>query len=480
MPRIPFLLVLLSGSAAAQEHLSTLWPPKGRQEERFGSALACDGQRLVVASGRQEAPGVLFVYRREGSNWIEENRLRNRPDSQFDRVDGFGTTAEIDGDRILGSASFTAGEVYVFDRQPDGSWARTTIPAPAPATEFGFGRTLQLEGDTLVAATVPRPAGLPDDAVYVFELVGGVWTRTKELRNLHVREASLAGDALVLSTQSPNTGLQFYERAGADWVLEQSLQTSAIPSLARDGNVLAAQVGRLTTFYERVGQDWVVRGTSPAAGSGIALDAERFYVRKIGTVFEPPWIEVWQRDAAWNWTLVGRLEADILGDTERTSFGSDFALFHSDLIVGDPTFYGTTVRSGAVVTYSYAGRATLTATMHASILTGSALTLELDAGPEHAGRPFVLAGSLEGSAPGFFLGSHHVPLVREPLYYPVSRQVGILDGSGRATLGLNVPPLTPAFSHRTLHHAFVVLDPVLGLVHTSNVALTALNYRLIP
>jgi hypothetical protein len=42
-----------------------------------------------------------------------------------------------------------------------------------------------------------------------------------------------------------------------------------------------------------------------------------------------------------------------------------------------------------------------------------------------------------------------------------------------------VPPLTPLFAHRTLHHAFVVLYPPDGIAHVSSVALGALNFRRI-
>jgi len=222
-----------------------------------------------------------------------------------------------------------------------------------------------------------------------------------------------------------------------------------------------------------------VRETLAVTSSSVGLDGSRFYVRRTGSALRPLTVEVYERDDDWFWTLASTIFPDALETPEQSSFGDDLAFYHSDVIVPDRSFHGTTVRSGAVVTYSYGQRATLTGSpLHVSILTGGSQELTLDAGVEHAGRPFVLAGSLAGTSPGFFFGSHHIPLVRDPLYYPLSRRIGILDGSGRATLTVTVPPLTPDFSHRTLHHAFVVLDH--GLVHTSNVALAALNYRVIP
>jgi hypothetical protein len=472
------LFLALSGAAAAQEHLNTLWPPRGRQEDQFGAAVDCDGQRLVVGALRVNSPGVLFVYRREGANWIEEARLTNRTEPEFDQFDGFGWTAEIDGDHIAASARFYEGEVCVFDRQLDGSWLRTTIPAPDPVNEFAFGNEIQLDGDTLVATTYPRPAGLPDDALYVFQYIGGVWTETARLGGLHARYVSLDGDSLVVATQYPTGGLRFYERAGTDWVLTRTVPTPSAPLLARDGDVLVA-MNAGATFYEHVGTDWVVSGTLAVTSGSIGLDGSRFYVQRQGSALRPLTVEVYERDDDGFWPLVNTIFPDALERPAYSSFGDDITFYHSDVIVADRSFHGTTVRSGAVVTYSHGERATLAASpLHVSILTGGSQELTLDAGVENAGRPYVLAGSLAGTSPGFSFGSHFIPLVREPLYYPLSRRFGVLDGSGRATLTVSVPPITPGFSHRTLHHAFVVLDH--GIVHTSNVALAALNYRIIP
>lgn len=96
---------------------------------------------------------------------------------------------------------------------------------------------------------------------------------------------------------------------------------------------------------------------------------------------------------------------------------------------------------------------------------GGTATLSLD-NPSHAARPYVVIGTLSGTAPGFKLGNVHVPIVPDGftelallvLNSPNFQGfAGTLDANGCARATFHLPPL-PVLTGRTLHFAFVQHD----------------------
>ncbi|MEM7310647.1 MAG: hypothetical protein AAF682_28490 [Planctomycetota bacterium] len=101
-----------------------------------------------------------------------------------------------------------------------------------------------------------------------------------------------------------------------------------------------------------------------------------------------------------------------------------------------------------------------------SLSTGGQQNLSLQAGPEHAGRSYGIAGSASGTSPPTPLGSILLPLVLDPyLLYtlshpataPLSGFQGVLDAEGAGSASLTFPPgFDSSLVGLTLHHAFVV------------------------
>lgn len=113
----------------------------------------------------------------------------------------------------------------------------------------------------------------------------------------------------------------------------------------------------------------------------------------------------------------------------------------------------------------------------ASVSLGGQQALLLDAGADHAGRAFLILGSASGTTPGTSIAG--LPLALNPddyfgftLIAPnepyFANSNGTLDGEGRAIATLDVPLGTdPALAGVTLHHAFVLYDPVCDFVSNS-------------
>jgi subtilisin family serine protease len=122
-----------------------------------------------------------------------------------------------------------------------------------------------------------------------------------------------------------------------------------------------------------------------------------------------------------------------------------------------------------------------------SLAAGANLTLDIDAGPGHAGELYVLAGSGTGSFPGLDVGGFSLPLnfsdyllltLQDPNAAPFANFQGTLDGAGQAQAQLNVAPGTaPGLAGRVLYHAFLTFDLAnLGVTSASN----AVSLELLP
>jgi choice-of-anchor B domain-containing protein len=135
-------VLLLAGAVAADA-----------QNGRFGGAIALTDAEIIVGEPANTfRPGVVYVYSRSGSEWIETLQLQ-APDAE--RGDGFGTAVAVAGTALFVTAD--AG-VHVFTRAGEAWRHASLIEAPSQASQFGA--TLAAAGDWLfVGAPGPAAAG---------------------------------------------------------------------------------------------------------------------------------------------------------------------------------------------------------------------------------------------------------------------------------------------------------------------------------
>ncbi len=116
----------------------------------------------------------------------------------------------------------------------------------------------------------------------------------------------------------------------------------------------------------------------------------------------------------------------------------------------------------------------LTADIHSvSVLLGGTQNLSLDAGPDNAGNPYLMLGSIGDFVPGLEVNGATLPLSLDnwfvivlvnPNAAPFSGFTGNLDGDGKASASLTFPAnINPALAGTRFLHAFIVDDGV-GLV----------------
>jgi hypothetical protein len=222
-------------------------PQASSSAVRFGTAVAVDGDTLVVGALSDEAA---FVYVKTECGWTFQAELE--ADNKTIGAN-FGIAVAIQGDTILVGAPFAevplssgdsikAGAAYVFERSGT-TWAqKAKLIATNPDAYDSFGTSVALDADTIAigapsedsaSRTINDDAGdnslEGDGAAYVFSRVPGGWIAAAYLK----REGDGNGDAFggfgtsisVSGTRivvsSPGTDASGFVDAGAAYIFNQ-------------------------------------------------------------------------------------------------------------------------------------------------------------------------------------------------------------------------------------------------------------------
>ena len=186
--------------------------PQGSGHISFGYdvALSDDEKTLFVGApsdGSQDA-GTVHIFRHtDGAGWAAAGML-TPPDGV--ELDFFGGTVEVSGDHLAVAAyrtndkAFDSGSIYMFARQPDGTWMqKQKINLRDGAESDLFGNRMHLEGDLLVASSVTRDIdGFSDQGlVQTFQRdpVSGQWLDLGRLTAHDGSPYDYYGSALAIS-----------------------------------------------------------------------------------------------------------------------------------------------------------------------------------------------------------------------------------------------------------------------------------------
>ncbi len=150
----------------------------------FGSAIdASPDTALISAPDLKASTGAVYVYRRSDNRFIEQAKLEATDGATGDR---FGAAVALDGDTALVGAStakpnglLSAGAAYLFSRS-GGAWTQQQkLVASSPSEKAFFGKTVALLGDTAFVGAYG--ANGDTGAVYVFTKTGSSWIERAQL-----------------------------------------------------------------------------------------------------------------------------------------------------------------------------------------------------------------------------------------------------------------------------------------------------------
>jgi hypothetical protein len=158
---------------------------------RFGIGIDFDGQTLAIGASLTERDvefqGVLYTYAFDGERWGLEQEVTH---ADPDRLDQFGSTVVVRGDRmLLGAIGDTsppsvAGRVYQFVRNTEGVWVEAgTLEINPPVIARNYGVTMAMaEERALIGASREVDELFRDiGAAYFFDLSCGSCTPDLDL-----------------------------------------------------------------------------------------------------------------------------------------------------------------------------------------------------------------------------------------------------------------------------------------------------------
>jgi len=217
----------------------------GATSDLFGANVSLSGDVALVGAWREDAcghdSGSAYVYRREGSDWVEETKLTasdGAADDHFGTVSLFGDTALVGSKRDDDNGT-DSGSAYVF-RYNGSGWveeAKLTASDGAANDYFGGG---SLFGDTaLVGASGDDDHGTDSGSAYVFRFDGSGWVEEAKLTasdgtagDSFGSRVSLSGDTALIGAMNDDdhgtdSGSAYVFRFdGSDWVEEAKLTAS--------------------------------------------------------------------------------------------------------------------------------------------------------------------------------------------------------------------------------------------------------------
>ncbi len=257
------------------------------------------------------------------------------------------------------------GTIYSYGLDANGHWQeRRRLSASDTARMDDFGRSLALDGNTLIVGAPRKAAGT--GVVYAFTRT----TRTSpwgETARLVAPDGGAFGTALALSGDdlligAPDAGrggsVYHYVRRASGWQLQTTLRPDAMDSTAGFGTSLSFQNGTLligapaddggagrvyaTTHAANdvANEAWsmpralniprAADGTAARLGAAVLLDGARAFVGAPGATL----VHVLARASDGTWTVGTELRPFDGG--RGTQFGSAFTVVGQDLWVGAP------------------------------------------------------------------------------------------------------------------------------------------------
>jgi hypothetical protein len=334
-----FVAVVMGFGARAVAQVS-LAPSGLEGDDRLGQSVSIDGDTAVVGAHTDDGlagvnQGAVYVFRRSGSTWIEEQKLT--PDDAAANKQ-FGESVAISGDTIIvgmtldNTVSTQAGAAYIFTRTA-GVWSQQAKVFPTDGAVFKFfGFNVDIDGDTaIVGGYGDTASGTRAGAAYVFTRSGTVWTQQGKLladdgaaEDHFGISVGIDGDtALVGAYQDEDTAgaaqgsAYVFTRSGTVWSQQEKLtaddaaaddhfgwsvalsgETALVGAYDDDG---AGGAGQGSAYvYTRSGSAWSQQdqltaddaAAADALGYSVALDgdlalvgASNFFVLDQGSVY---------------------------------------------------------------------------------------------------------------------------------------------------------------------------------------------------
>ncbi len=175
---------VFNNTGAAWTFEKKIQDPSPADNNYFGKSISLFGDYLVIGApgklvGTNTRQGKVFIYKRSGTDWLYFNEITA---SDGETNDEFGTSVDIDGNRVVVGAPFGGfgGKVYVYEILSTSLAEVASFSSADPAISDRFSN-VRIDGD-YIAVGVPYKNSAKG-ALYVFKYNGDTWVQQIKIEN---------------------------------------------------------------------------------------------------------------------------------------------------------------------------------------------------------------------------------------------------------------------------------------------------------
>ncbi len=253
-------------------------------DHHFGESVAIEGDIAVMGAVGDDM-GSAYVFRFDGANWAEVTKLK-ASDATLGMAFG---RAFISGETILVTAALddhvdpddlncNAGSAYIF-RNNGSKWIEETkLTASDAMCHSSFGISGDIDGSTvIIGAYVDDEAGPNAGAAYIFNFNGAEWVEHRKLIPIDAQTSMSFGTSVAISEDlivvgapgdddvATNSGAVYiYRLIGSKWIEEAKLtafdgssEDLFGHSVAIDGDVICVSAVTHTNGLSNTGSAYI-------------------------------------------------------------------------------------------------------------------------------------------------------------------------------------------------------------------------------
>ena len=250
-------------------------------KHNYGIGVSIDGNVAIVGAQGDDSvaggdAGSAYIYRYDGADWIEEQKLVANDASASD---SFGVSVSVDGNlAIVGAKGVNHvggnfdGAAYIF-RYDGNSWSQEDkIVADDAFADLGFGHAVSISGNVAVVGALGPTDTI--SAAYVFRKVGDDWVQETKLTGFDTipgdtfgRDVSISGNTIVVGAQTDDTDAGV--NAGSAYVFRYDGTTwvETVKLTASDGEASDQFGGTVSVDGDRVAVGATMDDTIESGGA---------------------------------------------------------------------------------------------------------------------------------------------------------------------------------------------------------------------
>lgn len=313
--------------------------------DRFGSAVAIDGDTLVVAAFEKNGGGYVYIFDRNlggTNNWGE---IKNFSGSATIEGDHFGDSVDISGNWLVVGSTYEdtggsgAGAAYLFMRDYGGSdyWGEfKKLTASDSEAGDNFGKAVSIDNDIIVVgARVEDEIAFATGAAYIFQRdQNGLnsWGEVSKIKASDAQSNDRFGASVSVSNGVIAIGANYEDSGGSN--------AGAVYLFSKETNLTNPSFGQLSKITASDGEQQAYYGTAVSISGNIMA---------VGTEHKSVYIYYRDESAPSGWSEIRKLIGP--SSYHNDYFGESVSVSGNILVVG--AAYDRQIEDGAGAAYIY-------------------------------------------------------------------------------------------------------------------------------